>query len=107
MTSPTSAVTLNTESRNSRSGMRGSAANRSAIRKSTVATTAPAPSPRTTREPHAYSVPPQLVSSTRQVEAAASSSAPGTSSRARRSGLGSLRTTATTARVTRPNGTLM
>ncbi len=60
-----------------------------------------------TSEPHSYSVPPQLVSSTRQVEAAASSSAPRMSRRGLTCGLGSFSTTATTAMVTSPKGTLM
>ncbi len=98
---------LKTASLNSLSGMRGSGAKRSATRKRTAAATAPAPSPRMTREPHAYSVPPQLVSSTRHVEAAASSGAPRKSRRALTVGFGSFSTTVTTANVTTPNGTLM
>ena len=107
MTAPIRPVMLKIESRNSRSGMMGSAARCSTATKSSVVTTAPAVRPRIVREPQAYYVPPQLVTRTRQVEAAASNTAPSTSSRGRTAGFGSFSTTAMTTNVTSPNGTLM
>ncbi|CAM5390481.1 hypothetical protein SANTM175S_01478 [Streptomyces antimycoticus] len=76
MTAPISPLTQKTESRNSRMGMIGSGTTHSTTTKRIAEPTAPRASPRATREPHAYSVPPQLVSSTAQVENSDRNSAP-------------------------------
>ena len=71
------ATTSNTGSRNSRSGRIGSAARRSTAMKAPSIATAAAASPRISAESHAYRVPPQVVTSSTEAIAPASSAAPG------------------------------
>jgi hypothetical protein len=106
ITKLTAAATLKVRMRNSRNGMAGSAARRSTTTKAAPSTTVAAPRPRITGEPQAYCVPPQVVSSTRQVMAEASSAVPGQSMRTSRRAPVRGSTALVTNRATMPRGRL-
>ncbi len=73
---PIAEVTATTGRRNRRSGRIGSAARCSAARNRAAKTTAVRASTRTGGEVHAYTVPPHVVTSTRQPTAIVSRTAP-------------------------------